>query len=165
MFIQTETVMKVPAILVVTGMLWACGLAAADELTNPSYDPNSGEPAPPLPPQMLESPETDAATDASQAGTDDIVAVRETLLGKTVVTVDGDEIGVVQDVGYSTAYGEPIAVVAIDAFIGIGEKLIAIPLSQFQSAETYSSSVMTMFTRDAVEAEDAFDEASFTAIE
>lgn len=157
--------MKKPAILVVTGLLWACGLAAADELTNPSYNPNSGEPAPPLPPQILESPEAEAAADASPAGTDGMVAIRETLLGKTVVTVDGDEIGVVQDVGYSSAYGEPVAVVAIDAFIGIGEKLIAIPLSQFHSAETYSSSVMTLFTRDAVEAEEAFDEASFTAIE
>jgi hypothetical protein len=38
-------------------------------------------------------------------------------------------------------------------------------LSQLQSADTYSSSVMTLFTRDAIEAEDAFDEADFTAIE
>jgi hypothetical protein len=56
-------------------------------------------------------------------------------------------------------------VVEVDAFIGIGEKLIAIPLSQLQSAEMYSSSVMTTFTRDAIEAEEAFDEEKFVAIE
>lgn len=158
--------MKETAILVATSLLWAWGAAAADELSNPSYDPNSGEPAPPSPPQILESPATDEPpADSSYAADDSVSAVRESLLRKAVVTVDGDEIGVVRDVGYSAAYGEPIAVVEIDAFIGIGEKLIAIPLSQLQSTEMYSSSVMTMFTREAIEAEEAFDEANFVAIE
>jgi sporulation protein YlmC with PRC-barrel domain len=156
--------MKETAILVVAGLLWTCGSAAADELTNPSYDPNSGEQAPPLPPQLIESPATGEA-DSSYAADDGMPAVRQSLLRKSVVTVDGDEIGVVRDVGYSAAYGETIAVVEIDAFIGIGEKVIAIPLSQLQPAEMYASSVMTTFTRDAIEAEEAFDEANFVAIE
>ena len=156
--------MKRTAILM-AGLLWACG-SVADELTNPSYDPNSGEPAPPAPPQLLENAGADEPRgNLPDAADDGMTSVRESLLRKTVVTVDGDEIGVVYDVGYSTAYGEPVAVIDIDAFIGIGEKLIAIPLSQLQSADIYSGSVMTTLTRDAIEAEEAFDEADFTAIE
>lgn len=158
--------MKKTAILFVTGLLWAGGSVAADELTNPSYDPNRGESVPPAPPQLLEVSSMDgpSANDAPAAN-DGMAAVRESLLGKTVVTVDGDEIGAVRDVGYGASYGETIALVDIDAFIGIGEKVIAIPLSQLQSAETYSNSVMTLLTRDAIEAEDAFDEANFVAID
>lgn len=157
--------MKETAILVFASLLWTCGSAAADELTNPSYDPNSGEPAPPAPPQLLESPAASEPTADSAAADNGMSAVRQSLLRKTVVTVDGDEIGVVRDVGYGAAYGEPIAVIEIDAFIGVGEKLIAIPLSQLQSADLYASSVMTAFTRDAIEAEEAFDEANFVAID
>jgi sporulation protein YlmC with PRC-barrel domain len=157
--------MKQAATLFIGGLLLACGSAFADETTDPSYDPNRAEQAPPAPPQLVSAVTGEPQSEAFFAADDELVAVRESLLGKAVVTVDGDEIGVVHDVGYSSAYGEPVAVVAIDAFIGIGEKQIAIPLSQLQSADTYSSSVMTLFTRDAIEAEDAFDEADFTAIE
>jgi hypothetical protein len=162
----TETVMKETAILVVAGLLWAYGSTAADEPGDRSRDPQSGKSARPSPPQILESPAAgEPPADSSGTADNGMSAVRESLLRKNVVTVDGDEIGVVRDIGYSAAYGEPIAVVEVDAFIGIGEKLIAIPLSQLQSAEMYSSSVMTTFTRDAIEAEEAFDEEKFVAIE
>lgn len=159
--------MKTIAIpVILAGLLWAGSIAFADEVTDPSYDPYGDEPAPPVPPVLMEDPPAaETPADPQSAAGDDAAAAKDRLMRKIVVTVDGDEIGVINDVGYSAAYGEPVAVVDVDAFIGIGEKRIAIPLSQLQADDPWSSSVMTMFTRDAIEAEEAFDEADFTAIE
>lgn len=151
------------ALVILAGLLWMSSGALADEVTDPSYDPYGDKPAPPDPPVLMsESPPADAPESAAD---EDAAAMKDRLLRKTVVTVDGDEIGVIDAVGYSATYGETVAVVDVDAFIGIGEKRIAIPLSQLQADEPWQNSVMTMYTRDSIEAEEAFDEADFTAIE
>ena len=152
--------------IVLAGLLWASSTVLADEFTDPSYDPYGDKPARPEPPQL--TVEGTAGQESAKPGdrpTDRTSGVKESLMRKVVITIDGDEIGVINDVGYSAAHGEPVAVVDVDEFIGIGEKRIAIPLSQLQNTDLYSNTVTTLFTRDAVEAEDAFDEADFTAIE
>lgn len=149
------------ALVILAGLLWACSVTLADEVTDPSYDPYGDRPAPPEPPVLM----GDTTGEPEPAADDGAAAMKDRLLRKTVVTVDGDEIGVIEAVGYSATYGEAVAVVDVDAFIGIGEKKIAIPLSQLQADEPSANSVMTMYTRDSIEAEEAFDEADFTAIE
>jgi sporulation protein YlmC with PRC-barrel domain len=83
------------------------------------------------------------------------------LSGKSVVTADGEEIGEIDEVGYSSTHQERVAVVEAGGFLGVGEKRIAIPLSDLKLGT--DDNLATTLTRDSIEMEEDFDEAGFTA--
>jgi hypothetical protein len=83
------------------------------------------------------------------------------LSGKSVVTATGDEIGKIEEVGYSATHQERVAVIQAGGFLGVGEKRIAVPLSELQMGT--DDSVTTTMTRDSIETQEEFDEAGFTA--
>lgn len=134
-------------------------LALADEEPSNLYDPHAARPARP---KAVEDLRVEATPAQPQPESADVV--KADLLQKVIITADGDEIGVIRDVGYDGT-GEPVAVVAIDAFVGVGEKRIAIPLSQLRLADGSSDLVMTVLGRDAIEAQEELDDADFTAAE
>jgi sporulation protein YlmC with PRC-barrel domain len=83
------------------------------------------------------------------------------LSGKSVVTATGDEIGEIDEVGYSATHQERVAVIEAGGFLGVGKKRIAVPLSELQMGT--DDSVATTMTRDSIETQEEFDEAGFTA--
>lgn len=85
----------------------------------------------------------------------------EELKGKTIVTTDGEEIGEIDEVGYSSTHQERVATVEVGGFLGVGQKRIAIPLSQLQPSATDQDSVETALTRDQIESEEEFEETGF----
>lgn len=88
----------------------------------------------------------------------------EQLEGMTVLSIDGEEIGEIDQVGYSTTHQERIVVVEAGGFLGVGEKRIAIPLSELGQADAASAadSIQSNLSRESIEAEAEFDEAGFT---
>ncbi len=87
----------------------------------------------------------------------------EELEGKKVVTLTGEEVGEINDVGTSATRQARVATVDVGGFLGIGEKTIAIPLSELQSSVSDEDSVRTSMTRTSIEALPEFDESDFTA--
>jgi sporulation protein YlmC with PRC-barrel domain len=83
------------------------------------------------------------------------------LSGKSVVTAEGEEIGEIDEVGYSSTHQERVAVIEAGGFLGVGEKRIAVPLSELQIGT--DGDVQTTMTRDSIEMQEEFDEAGFTA--
>lgn len=85
----------------------------------------------------------------------------EELKGKTIVTTDGEEIGEIGEVGYSSTHQERVATVEVGGFLGVGQKRIAVPLSKLQSSATDENSVETSMTREEIESEEEFEETGF----
>jgi len=83
------------------------------------------------------------------------------LAGKSVVTTTGEEIGEIDEVGYSTTHQERVAVIEAGGFLGVAEKRIAVPLSELRIGT--DDNVTTTLTRDSIETQEEFDEAGFTA--
>ncbi len=98
-------------------------------------------------------------TTTQQSGLSELSA--EELRGQTIVTADGEEIGEINEVGYSSTHQERVATVEVGGFLGVGQKQIAIPLSQIQKSVDDPERVQTSMTRQSIEAEEEFDETGF----
>lgn len=99
---------------------------------------------------------------SKQHGTKDLTAMSASKLeGKAITTATGEEIGEIDEVWKSTASDERIATVEVGGFLGIGEKTIAIPLSDLQQA-TSGDSYQTSMDRSTIEAHPEFDESGYT---
>lgn len=96
-------------------------------------------------------------------GTDLSGMTAEELEGKKVLTLTGEEVGEIDDVGTSATQQARVATVEVGGFLGIGEKTIAIPLSELQSSVSDEDSVRTSMTRTSIEALPEFDESDFSA--
>ena len=112
---------------------------------------------------VQDSASQSASTYGEEVGKDISDMTAEELGGKTVVTSTGEEIGEVGEVGYSSTHQERVAVIEAGGFLGVGEKRIAIPLSELEVGT--DDSVRTSLTRETIEAQEEFDEAGFTADE
>ena len=112
-------------------------------------------------------PETQTESDmgthpyGEETGTELSEMTAEELSGKSVVTSTGEEIGEIGEVGYSATHQERVATVEVGGFLGVGEKRIALPLSELEPGED-DTSVQTSLTRESIEAQEEFDEAGFT---
>lgn len=112
-------------------------------------------------PATESSAEQSASTWEEEEGTDLSDMTADQLSGKTVVTSTGEEIGEIDEVGYSSTHQERVAVIEAGGFLGVGEKRIAVPLSELQMGT--EDNITTSLTRESIEAQEEFDEAGFTA--
>ena len=102
-----------------------------------------------------------ASTYGEEVGKDISEMSAEDLSGKTVVTATGEEIGDIDEVGYSSTHQERVAIIEAGGFLGVGEKRIAVALSDLEAGT--DDTVKTSLTRESIEAQEEFDEAGFTA--
>lgn len=105
--------------------------------------------------------EQSASTWEDKAGEDMSDMTADKLSGKSVVTSTGEEIGQIDEVGYSATHQERVAVIEAGGFLGVGEKRIAVPLSELKMGA--DGNVMTTMTRESIESQEELDEANFTA--
>lgn len=103
------------------------------------------------------SGETSAAT-STNVGVSALTA--DELEGMKVVTLTGEEIGEIGAVG-ETGEGR-VATVEVGGFLGVGEKTIAIPLSELTRSATEEDSVRTSLTRAEIDSQPAVDDSIFT---
>lgn len=73
-----------------------------------------------------------------------------------VVLSTGEEIGEIDEVGFSPQHGERVAVVEVGGFLGIGEKDIAVPFSKL-TKNSDGNAQITM-SRSEIEAAAEFDD-------
>lgn len=85
------------------------------------------------------------------------------LKGKSVTTLTGEEIGEIEDVGRSGMNRDRVATVDVGGFLGIGEKRIAIPLSELMVSGQDKDTVTTSLSKTSIEARAELDEADFTS--
>lgn len=87
------------------------------------------------------------------------------LEGKTVVTLSGDEVGQIREVGKSPEHEERVATIDVGGFLGVGEKTIAVPLSKLHRSEADGERVRISMMRTAIESQPEFDESALTTNE
>jgi hypothetical protein len=109
---------------------------------------------------MKQSESQSASTYGEEAGKDLAEMTSEELSGKSVVTSAGEDIGEIGEIGYSSTHQERVATVEVGGFLGVGEKRIAIPLSDLAMGD--DGNVRTSLTRESIESQAEFDEAGFT---
>ena len=108
-----------------------------------------------------ETTQQSASTWEDKSGKDVADMTADKLSGKTVVTATGEEIGDIDEVGYSATHQERVAVIEAGGFLGVGEKRVAVPLSELEIGS--DGNVKTTMDRDSLESQEEFDEAGFTA--
>jgi sporulation protein YlmC with PRC-barrel domain len=84
----------------------------------------------------------------------------EELQGKTIVSSTGEEIGTIEKVGYSEQHQDKVAAVNVGGFLGVGEKVIAIPLSDLQMGA--DTNVTTTLDRTRIEQEQEIDPSTLS---
>lgn len=87
----------------------------------------------------------------------------EELSGMTVTTEEGEELGTIEDVGYSATHQDKVATINVGGFLGVGEKLIAVPLSELQMGS--DDSLVTRMSREEIESQPEFDPADLSTEE
>lgn len=177
-----KKIMLATASLVMAGSLAACAQEPDEDIvsesqqdTGQSMDERQQDPAVasdydrdrtrsgPADTRASQQSPADESRDGMGMGNDLSQMTAEELKGKTVLTLTGEEIGEIDDVGMSASQQARVATVEVGGFLGISEKTIAIPLSDLQASGTGDDSVKTSMTRTSIEAQPEFDESDFSA--
>ena len=139
------------------------GSSTATQESDP-YSTQTEDDAPSGDPEMgtLPEGETNAygAETGEQSGQDVTQMSPEELMGMTVTTSEGEELGTIEQVGYSTTRQEQVATLNVGGFLGVGEKLIAVPLSELQVGS--DDSLITTMSREEIQSEPEFDPAELS---
>lgn len=158
--------------VILAGLAFAAGMAFASQETGTQstdpYDTTQTEDDKPTgDPEMgtLPEGETDAyGTETGEQSSGDISKMSpDQLMGMTVTTEDGEELGTIEQVGYSTASQEQVATINVGGFLGVGEKIIAVPLSELQMGS--DDSLTTSMSREEIQSEPEFDPSDLGAAE
>jgi len=75
----------------------------------------------------------------------------EELKEKEVLSVDGEVVGEVEDLGYNETTGEKVARIDVGGLLGIGKKRIALPLSELTVID--DGQIQSTLTRDEIASE------------
>lgn len=122
------------------------------------YDPRAGTPAS----DADDRRGADAGVQGPPSGL--LPATTADLPGKTIVTSEGEEVGTVEQVGYSRQHDERVATVNVGGFLGAGDKVIAIPISELGLGGE-ADLVTTALDRRELETAPEFDPATLITAE
>jgi len=84
---------------------------------------------------------------------------QEEIVGKTVVSQQGEEIGEIEEVVMDTTSQQQLAVIDVGGFLGIGEKSVAVAFEQLQLSE--DGRVKSDLTRETLQSQPEYDPAQF----
>lgn len=102
--------------------------------------------------RSLADPRDSAVDSLDTLGPDEIV-------GKKVVSQQGEEIGEIEDVVVDTSSQTKLAVIDVGGFLGIGEKSVAVSFDQLQLSD--DGRVRSDLTRETLESQPEYDPAEF----
>jgi sporulation protein YlmC with PRC-barrel domain len=102
--------------------------------------------------RSVATPQDSAVDELSALGTDEIV-------GKTVVSQQGEEIGEIDEVIIDTSTDQQLAVIDVGGFLGIGEKSVAVSFDQLQLSD--DGRVQSDLTRETLQSQPEYDPAQF----
>ncbi len=129
--------------ILATALLAVPGLALGQNLSNPPPATPSAAPSPPT--QTIIVPV--AAATARRA---------TSLIGANIINEENRNVGEVHDFMVDMAGGGTIAVLSVGGFLGIGERYIAIPVSDLRWNSERERWVLPGATADSLKARPAF---------
>jgi starvation-inducible outer membrane lipoprotein len=141
--------LKTVALAAVTASLPALALAQ----TAPSTTPPAATAPAPMPQANVPAPQTGAAgvtVAAPQARR------ASQLIGANIVNDENRTVGEVHDLMVSSAGGPVLAVLSVGGFLGIGERYVAMPLSELRWNSDRERWVLPGATVDSLKARPAF---------
>lgn len=114
--------------------------------TDPSTasEPGAGQTDPMMGAERTQQPGMGAGGSLANMAADEIV-------GKTVVSRQGEEIGDVNDVVTDPTSGQKFAVVDVGGFLGVGEKSIVIGMDELQMSTTGDDRLQSDLTREELQ--------------
>lgn len=102
------------------------------------------------------SSQSETETQAGMQGSHDLSQMSSSELeGKSIVSSTGEEIGTIEKVGYSDQQQDKVAAVNVGGFLGVGEKVVAIPLSDLSLGT--DDSITTTMDRETLEQQQEID--------
>lgn len=125
--------------------------------TEDRYDPRAGEAAGQEETRGAGMGEQEPPAGMTPASTAD-------LPGKTIVTSQGEEVGTIEQVGYSRQHDERVVTVNVGGFLGVGDRIIAIPISELGLGGE-GESVTTSLSRSALQQASEFDPSQLITAE
>ena len=81
------------------------------------------------------------------------------MIGKDVVNQDGEEIGSVENMLITDTDNVQYAIVSVGGFLGIGDKLVAVPTNNLQFDKDQENVTLKNITKEALESAPRFDYA------
>ena len=81
------------------------------------------------------------------------------MIGKDVVNQDGEEIGSVENMLITDTDNIQYAIVSVGGFLGIGDKLVAVPTNNLQFDKDQENVTLKNITKEALESAPGFDYA------
>lgn len=99
----------------------------------------------------------DAQTDSSMNSLDTLG--REEIVGKTVVSQQGEDIGQIEEVVTDSNTQQQLAVIDVGGFLGMGEKSVAVSFDQLQLSA--DGRVQSDLTRETLQSQPEYDPAQF----
>lgn len=109
---------------------------------------------------------TDPMDDRSMAGNQSAGSAEslasmsdDEIVGKPILSRDGEEIGDVDEIVVDATTGDKFAVVDVGGFLGIGEKSIVVPLDELSLSN--DDRIQSDLTRETLQTETEYDPANF----
>ena len=87
------------------------------------------------------------------------------IVGKTVVSAEGEEIGEVQEIVQDPATSEKFAVVDVGGFLGVGQKSVAIAFDELQVSQSGQDQLESDLTRQTLETETEYTPGEYEPVD
>ena len=129
----------------------ALSLALTGPVMSQTSPPSPGTGSPPTPPPVSSTTDKGVVPEGA-------VARANALIGTTVRNSAGDKIGTIDDLLMGNDSKINYAVLSVGGFLGIGDRLVAIPMSELQMAADHM--VMPSATKEAVSKMPKFDRSA-----
>lgn len=87
------------------------------------------------------------------------------IVGKTVVSAEGEEIGEVQEIVQDPATSEKYAVVDVGGFLGVGQKSVTIGLDELQISQSGEDRLESDLTRQTLETKTEYTPGEYEPVD
>lgn len=87
------------------------------------------------------------------------------IVGKTVVSAEGEEIGEVQEVVQDPATSQKFAVIDVGGFLGVGQKSVAIAFDELQVSQGGQDQLESDLTRQTLETKTEYTPGEYEPVE
>jgi hypothetical protein len=87
------------------------------------------------------------------------------IVGKAVVSAEGEEIGEVQEVVQDPASGDKFAVVDVGGFLGVGQKSVVIALNELQTSSSGEDRLESNLTRETLQTKSEYTPGEYEPVQ
>lgn len=123
--------------------------------SDPSTDPST----------TSDDPMMGADQSQSQSGQSLESMSPDQIVGKAVVSAEGEEIGEVQEVVQDPASGDKFAVVDVGGFLGVGQKSVVIALNELQTSSSGEDRLESDLTRETLQTKSEYTPGEYEPVQ